>query len=286
MGNSFVDLIYIMKRIIAAFIFISAGTAVFAQDTTKTEKKDRKSKKEAKSQAPNVLTEEEVTVVKVKKEKVNTPVDWTKVDLSKRPADHFMLQFGSAGWSGGPDSLNTKGFSRSFNMHVMFDFPFKTSPKFSVGVGLGVGTDNIFFKQTRIQIENRSQALFIRDTITRYKKYKLQTGYLEVPVELRYATNPANMNKSWKFALGAKVGALITAKTKAKIDLDQAGNGGYITKTSAKRHFNGFRLAGTARVGLGNFSVFGTYAITELFKEGFGPGDIRPYTIGLTISGL
>lgn len=286
MGNSFVDLIYIMKRIIAALILISAGTAVFAQDTTKVRKKDRKAKKEAKATAPRILVDEEVTVVKVKKEKVKTPIDWTKVDLSKRPADHFMIQFGTAGWTGGPDSVKPRGFSRSFNFHVMFDFPFKTNPKFSVGVGLGVGTDNIFFKQTNIDIKNRSQALFIRDTITRYKKSKLQTGFLELPVELRYATNPANMNKSWKFAVGAKVGALISSKSKEKIDLDQEGNGGYITKTSSNRHFSSFRLVGTARVGVGNFSVFGSYAITQLFKEGFGPGGIRPYTIGLTISGL
>lgn len=275
-----------MKRIIAALLLISTGTAVFAQDTTKAEKKDRKAKKEARSTAPRVLTDEEVTVVKVKKEKDKTPVDWTKVDLSKRSADHFVMQFGSAGWSGGPDSIKPKGFSRSFNMYVMFDFPFKTNPRFSVGIGLGVGTDNISFKETNVNIKNRTQALFTRDTITQYKKFKLQTGYLEVPVELRFVTDPANMSKSWKFALGAKVGTLIAAKTKAKIDLDQAGDGGYITKTSAKRHFNGFRLAGTARVGLGNFSLFGTYTVTELFKDGFGPAGIRPYTIGVTISGL
>jgi len=228
-----------MKRIIAALLFIFAGTVVLAQDATKTEKKDRKAKKEAKVKAQKIVKEEEVLVVKTKEPKSKTPVDWTKVDLSKRTADHFMIQYGLAGWSGGPDNIKPQGFSRSFNMHFLFDFPFKTNPKLSVGIGPGIGTYNIFFENSTINI-----------------------------------------------AVGAKIGTLVTAKTKAKVDLDQAGDGGYITKTNAKRHFNGTRLVGTMRVGLGNVSLFGTYTVTELFKEGFGPAGIRPYTIGLTISGL
>lgn len=275
-----------MKRIIAVLLFISAGTVVLAQDNTKTEKKDRKAQKEAKAKAQKAVKEEEMLVVKPNEPKIKTPVDWTKVDLSKRPADHFLFQYGIAGWSGGPDTIKPQGFSRSFNMHFLFDFPFKTNPKLSVGIGPGIGTDNIFFENRTINIKNRSQALFVRDTITKYKKYKLQTGFLELPIELRYSSNPANMNKSFKLAIGAKIGTLITAKTKAKVDLDQARDGGYTTKTNAKRHFNSTRLVGTMRVGLGNVSLFGTYTINELFKEGFGPAGIHPYTIGLTISGL
>lgn len=283
MGNSFVDLTYIMKRIIVALLLISIGTSVFAQDSTKTDK-SRKAKKEAKAK-PQSIKEEEVVVVKESKPKA-APVDWSKIDLSKRPADHFMIQYGIAGFSGGPDSIKTKGFSRSFNMHFMFDFPFKTNPKLSVGIGPGIGSDNYFFEDRVWNIKNRSQAFFVKDTVTKFKKYKLQTAYLEVPVELRFASDPANMNKSFKFAIGAKIGTLITAKTKAKVDLDQAGDGGYIMKTNAKRHFNGTRLVGTMRVGIGSFSLFGSYTVTEFFKEGFGPAGIHPYTIGLAISGL
>jgi hypothetical protein len=34
--------------------------------------------------------------------------DYSKLDLSKRASDHFMLQFGMAGW-GKPDEITTKG---------------------------------------------------------------------------------------------------------------------------------------------------------------------------------
>lgn len=171
-------------------------------------------------------------------------------------------------------------------MYLMFDFPFKTNPRLSVAIGPGIGTDNLFFKETTISINNRKQVEFTRDTITKYKKYKLATGFLEVPVELRWSSNPANMNKGFKFAIGAKVGTMLDARTKAKVDLDKNGNGGYTEKIKSKQFFNGTRLAATARIGYGNLTVFGTYTITEYFKEGQGPQGIRPFSIGLTLSGL
>jgi hypothetical protein len=242
----------IMRSLLLALAFVLAGSAVFAQDNTNNKKK----------------------------------TDWSKVDLGKRSADHFLIQFGYAGWAGAPDSLNIKGFSRTFNMYLMFDFPFKTNPRLSVAIGPGIGTDNIFFKETTIDINNRRAVEFNRDTVNKYKKYKLATGWLELPVELRWSSNPANMNSGLKFALGAKVGTLLDARTKAKVDLDENGDGGYIEKIKSKPLFNGTRLALTGRIGYGNLSVFGTYTFTEVFREGQGPQGIRPFSVGLTLSGL
>jgi hypothetical protein len=210
--------------------------------------------------------------------------DYSKLDLSKRASDHFMLQFGMAGW-GKPDNITTKGFSRTFNGYFLFDFPFKSNPKLSVAVGPGVGTDNIFFDKTTVDLNDRNGVKFLRDTITRYKKHKLVTGYVEAPIELRYSTNPENMNKGWKFAFGAKIGTLIDAKMKSKIDLDATGTGGYFTKEKDRRYINSTRFALIGRVGLGNFSVFGSYTVTDFFKEGLGPS-VRPYSFGVVLSGL
>jgi Outer membrane protein beta-barrel domain len=114
----------------------------------------------------------------------------------------------------------------------------------------------------------------------------LNPAYLEVPIELRFSSNPSNMNSGFKAAIGAKVGTIIDAKTKAKVDRDADGYGGYIYKVKDKQFFNSYRLAGTLRLGYGNFTAFGTYTFTEVFKEGNGPLGIRPWTIGLCLSGL
>lgn len=211
--------------------------------------------------------------------------DWKKVDLSNRSSDHLMFQFGYTGWTGAPDSIQMGGLSRTFNTYFLFDFPFKSDPRLSVGIGIGVGTDNIFFERTSIDLKNSQQIKFRRDTITQYKRYKLASAYFEAPLELRWAKDPENMNKSLKFAVGLKLGLPIDLHTKAKVTRDAAGNVAYTLKEKDRKFANNFRAAATARMGIGNFSLFGTYALTGMFREGQGP-TVRPYTIGLCLSGL
>jgi len=113
--------------------------------------------------------------------------------------------------------------------------------------------------------------------------------FLELPVEFRYAGNPMEPDKGFKFALGAKVGTILKAYTKGKNALDANGKtiygGSYINKESDRRFINSTRLAVTARMGLGHISVDGSYQVTNFLKSGAGP-TIHPYSIGLTLSGL
>jgi hypothetical protein len=214
-----------------------------------------------------------------------TQKDRKKVDLSQRPSDHLLVQFGYHTWAKTPDSINTRGFSNSFNIYLLFDFPFKSKPNISVAIGAGVGTDNIYFDRTVIDLKPIEQVRFSTDTVVEYKKYKLATGYLEIPLELRFSSNPENMNRGFKAAIGAKVGISYDGHTKAKVDRDANGLGGYTLKEKDRTHFNTPRIAGTVRLGWGNISAFGTYSFNGLFKENRGP-DVRAWSVGLCFSGL
>ena len=206
-----------------------------------------------------------------------------------RSSDHFVAQFGYTTWQGAPDSIATGGFSRTANVYLMLDFPFKTNPSWSVAIGVGMGTDNMYFDKGSVEITGTSTDLRFRNLqdTSHFKKYKLATAYAEAPVELRYRTNPDNDRRSVKAALGVKVGTLLNAHTKGKTLEDKSGNtiNDYKVKEFSKRYFNSTRIAATARLGYGHFTLFGSYALTPLFKEGQAPL-IRPLTIGLTLSGL
>ena len=203
--------------------------------------------------------------------------------------DHFMLQLGYTTWQGKPDSINTGGLPRTFNVYFMFAFPFKTNPHLSVAIGPGIATDHIFFEDTYVGIKDNTPTLAFRDVgdTTHFKKYKLATAYLEAPVELRYSSNPDNDKRSFKVALGAKVGTLLSAWVKGKKLADKNDNdlASYTLKEKSKRFFNTNRLSVMGRIGYGKFSLFTSYTINPLFKEGVAP-TVRPLTIGLTLSGL
>lgn len=211
-----------------------------------------------------------------------------RVDLSNRPNDHFMLQFGLANWTGLPDTINKQGLSKSLNVYFMFDFPFKTNPKLSIAIGPGISTDHILFSKTHIGLKETSTLLpftNVSDT-NHYKKTKLATAYLEAPIEFRYTTHPAT-GTGFKWAVGLKIGTLLSAHTRNTKYENKAGTslGNATMKESSKKFFNKSRVSVTGRIGMGHFSLFGSYSLTPLIRDGAGPV-VKPYTIGLCLSGL
>jgi hypothetical protein len=225
--------------------------------------------------------------------KASVKKDWSKINLTNRPKDHLMFQLGYLNWVQTPDSIVTSGLSRSFNFYFSFDFPFKTDPRWSVGIGVGAGTDHMFFDKSvkrDLNIINNREFRFAKntgvDTANVYKSMKLQTAYLEAPVELRFMLNPENPNKSWKFALGVKVGTLVSAVDKTKFERDGFGNVQFTRKERSRQHFNSLRFAPTARIGYGNIGLFAQYQLNDFIKENQGPNLIRPFTIGFVLTGL
>lgn len=270
---------YHMKKLLLLLFVIPAALVSYSQSTAKDSAVTKKPKPSVKKQAV-----------------VATPVmpkkDWSKVDLSSRAADHFMIQYGSDTWLNRPDSVRIgNGFSRHFNMYVMLDKPFKSNARFSVAFGLGIGSSHIFFNNTKVDIKaNTARLPFTRvDSTDHYKKYKVTNVYAEVPVEVRYYSNPENPNKSWKAALGVKVGTLLKTHTKGKNLLTKNDfsiyGPTYIQKESQKRFFNGTMLALIGRVGYGFISLDAGYQVLGVLKDGAGPV-MNKFSFGITISGL
>jgi len=210
------------------------------------------------------------------------------VDLSNRANDHLVFQVGYAKWNGVPDTISMGNFSKTFNIYFMLDRPFKSNPKMSIGIGAGIGSDHIHFNKVNIGIkEGGSTFPFtnVRDT-NHFKKSKLATTYLEIPLELRFSANPET-GKGFKFALGFKAGTLFNAHTRnAKLE-NRNGTliNDYVLKESSSRFFNKTRFAATARVGYGHFSLFTSIQLNPTIRDGFGP-KVKPFSIGLTLSGL
>ena len=275
-----------MKKLVLLLLFVASFTTMQAQISL-FKKKNKISKTDSTRAAVQPVPKQTADVIKTPKPKK----DFSKAVLTNRAADHLMIQYGSDAWTNRPDSVRTKGFSRHFNIYIMLDKPFKTDPRFSVAYGVGIGSSNIFFDNVKVNVNGLGNTLPFTDVTNtnRYKKFKLTTIYAEIPIELRFYSDPENPAKSWKFAVGAKVGTLLKAYTKGK-DLENAnGQSTYgpsaIVKESNKRYLNGTKLAVTGRIGYGVFALHGAYNILGVTKDGFGPA-MNAYSIGISISGL
>ncbi|MEO6964178.1 MAG: outer membrane beta-barrel protein [Puia sp.] len=263
-----------MKKFFSMALILFVSHAALAQDSTAGKKKP----------VSPVITQD--TVVSKKKAKMT----YESLNLANRPNDHFMIELGYDNWAGKPDTIRTTGLSRSFAFYFMMDFPFKTDPHFSVGAGLGIGVSNIYFDKQLVLVEatgNGTLAFPDRTNGDHFKKYKLVNTFLEIPLEIRYAFNPENTNKSWKIAVGLKPGLMLSAYTKGKNLYNAAGQleQAFTEKNSSKQFFNGTRVAASLRISYGFIGLFGQYQLTSLIKSGAGPA-INPYSIGIVLSGL
>ena len=273
------------KYLITALVFL-ATTAAFAQKKHKNNQNPPPAK-DTTASVPKTPTPAATPVVGIAKPKK----DWSKVDLTKRAADHFMLQLGYDNWIGTPDSINIKGFNHSEGFYFMYDFPFKTDARFSVGAGIGIGSSNIYFNQTYPQVAayNNSTLAFtnVNGASSGFKKFKLVTTFLEIPLELRFAVDPEHMDKSWKFAVGTKIGLMLSAYTKG---VDPTNGAGQVVahtseKESSKQFFSTPKFAPMIRISKGVIGVYGQLQVNSLIKSGAGP-TVFPFSFGFVLSGL
>ncbi len=205
----------------------------------------------------------------------------------------FTLEFGFNRDMSGPDEFSL-GFwgSRTANIYYQYDFRLFKSP-FSIVPGIGLSMERFKFKNDYIVDYTSStseQIAMIKPADTAYpeiQKSMLITNYLDVPVEIRYTLKPDDPTRSFKIAVGGRVGWLYDSFMKVKYKENSE-----IKKTKDKQDYNltKIRYGLSGRIGFGNFSLFGYYNLTPLFEEGKGlqtnneSNDFSTLTIGISLS--
>jgi hypothetical protein len=217
--------------------------------------------------------------------------DWSKVRPDPRKSqDHFMVELGYDNWVGSTDSMNIKGFNHSENVYFMYAWPFKSDGRLSLAAGVGLGSSNIYFAHQEVEVaayQNQTLAFPDEEGGPHFKRYKLTTTYFEFPVELRFSADPEHMDHSWKFAVGAKIGLMLSAYTKGVDLVDVTGRlvGSYTEKESSKQFFSTAEFTPTIRVSKGIIGFFAQIHANPLIKASAGPS-VFPVSGGIVLSGL
>jgi hypothetical protein len=191
------------------------------------------------------------------------------------------------------ENFNTNVFgSRTLNIYYYYDYQLGKS-KFSAHGGIGLGLERYKFNNNRTlgyiagpdspyDTLRMVRAESIIGT-NKIKRSGLITNYVDIPVELRYSSNPDDPARSFKVSLGFKVGILYDSFTKIKYSQD-----GETKKLKNKQNYNinPFRYGVTLKVGAGSFSMFGYYSLTPIFKDKKGPdsAEITNFTIGVSLA--
>ena len=165
------------------------------------------------------------------------------------------------------------GGSLHFNLHLIRHRVKMIGDDLRLEYGLSVSWMSYKFAND-FRILEDTIPFSIVDDGTNYKKNKLKTTFLEIP--LMFTLVPGK-HKSFNMSAGIYGGVLLNAKQKL---VEEEGK----NKIRVRDDFNlnKFRYGLIGKIGFGPIALYAQLALNDLFKEGQGP-ELRPFNIGLTI---
>ncbi len=219
-----------------------------------------------------------------------TPKKYNRPDIPGA----FVLELGINRTLNAPSnfSLGLWG-SRSLNVYYQYNIRILKS-NFSFVPGIGLSLERFKLKNGATlgyDPADDSLKLFTpaETGMTGIRKSHLVNNYIEVPLELRFSTNPDDPGRSFTAGVGARIGYMYDSFSKLKYKED-----GETKQLKDKQNWNltQLRYGIYGKIGIGNFSLFGYYNLTPLFEEGKGPGeksvvtDFQTVTMGISLSGF
>lgn len=176
-------------------------------------------------------------------------------------------------------SLNTSS-SNCFNI-TFSQLSLGFSRHIGIVTGAGLNWNNYRFEgMNTITIDDNGRvAGLVPDRPSPLKKSKFSTLYLNIPVLLEIQI-PAGYSHHLNVAAGVIGGLKLNAWTKMVFEDEEK------YRTNGDFNLNLLRGGATARIGYGNFMIYGTYYLTPWFQELKGPGgySLEPFEIGIAFT--
>ncbi len=149
-----------------------------------------------------------------------------------------------------------------------------------LSTGIGFQFSNVKFENnTKLNADSSFTSGYI-DTSNAfsYQKNRFKQGYVTVPLLLNFNTSK-NLRKNFHVSMGVVGKYLLSSRVKQVL---MQNNNEFTLVRKDDYNINPFQFDGYASIGYRNFTVFGQYALTELFKKNKGP-QVYPFAAGIRI---
>ncbi|MEM7104211.1 MAG: outer membrane beta-barrel protein [Bacteroidota bacterium] len=168
-------------------------------------------------------------------------------------------------------------YSRSINVnvHVYAQRINLVKRKLNIMHGLYLDISNYRFENDIRILPNEPQLTVISDTI-QYKKNRMTTTFINVPLMLNVVSDPRHPYRSFRMSAGVFAGVLVGSWTKQKSD----EFGGQRERDDF--NLNKFRYGFRGELGFGPLNFYVTYSPISLFREGEGP-ELLPLNFGFML---
>ncbi|MGO2101748.1 MAG: outer membrane beta-barrel protein [Psychroflexus halocasei] len=177
-----------------------------------------------------------------------------------------------------PKGGNQSGFSGSFDLGFIRDFPLNKRRNLALGIGLGVSSSSFGHN---ILISENSDGQDIVQPIPQdieYKNNRFSTHLVEMPIQLRWRSSTPEDYAFWRVYFGVKLGYIYYFKSKFEQD-------DLTIKQTQVNALNRFRTAGFFSFGYNIVNIQIQYDLNPLFSGKVSNDTnkigIKPLRIGL-----
>ncbi|MCU0432489.1 MAG: DUF2807 domain-containing protein [Bacteroidia bacterium] len=151
----------------------------------------------------------------------------------------------------------------------------------NLGTGLGLTWYHYNFRGNYTLASNVPFQSSDFDSTRNFSRNRLNMCYVNVPLFLEFNTNNDDADRSFHVAAGMQFGYnIFRNKLKQRFEMD-----GQTQKRTIRDNYNvnPFRFDAIARIGYGDFTLFGSYSLTTLFEREKGPV-FYPWSAGLSLN--
>lgn len=146
--------------------------------------------------------------------------------------------------------------------------------------GLGIEFNNYRFVEDIDFQKGQDKLTFAENDEKDYRKNKLVSQYLTMPLMLNFKSKPRNEDESFNIAAGIQLGYLVGSHTKQKWG---RGRDKEKRKNRGDFNFEEYRYGYVFQMGYGDFNLYGKYYPTGVFKKNKGP-QLQTASLGLVLT--
>lgn len=175
-----------------------------------------------------------------------------------------------------PEQVSQKNLSYGLQGGFIRDFPLNLEGTLAIGVGLGYAVNSYYSNLRAIEVDGGFQYVYLDEDD--YRRNKLETHLVELPLEFRWRNSTRDTYKFWRIYGGVKLGYVFGSRSKL------------VTADFKDSFYNSdsrnFRYGLMLNVGYNTFNIHFYYGLNPLFEDGVsGPDgqalDFYPLHLGL-----
>jgi Outer membrane protein beta-barrel domain len=158
-----------------------------------------------------------------------------------------------------PSNSSQNNFSNGIQLGYIKDIPFHTKTNKGFGIGLGYAVNSYYTNLRASKIANDIEYEVIASSVS-YRRNKIETHLVEIPMEFRWRTSTAKSYKFWRIYTGVKWGYVFANVSK------------YIENHQKEKFFNPdiqrFQYGLYVSFGYNTWNFYANYQLSPILKEG------------------